>query len=464
VKKQYNTLFIVFYLIFTLNPFICQDIAAADKTGFSPSHHRIPFYAVDISNQLISDFKENEIELYLDKKPVRFSLVKYNKAIHKGIPGKQTGRVILIIIDSSLTGINEFSSAKKTAGKLVNNGLPVDSFSLLQLSPIKGLRLIIPRGTGKKPVIEQLKELEPYPGLEEEYRKNFYNRLKYLRSMRSGRHYAPADYRYKTLKQIKRLFQNEAYYENQTLRFGYFLSKLKNALISIDKPKIVFLLSRTVEKTGGGQDAAEHNYSTFFKNHLNLIIKEINESGSLLFLNSTGLNPVKNDASSYYELLIPKEFKIRENAQIEIKSTRKGIRLHYPKYMTAARPYGLMDNFQKRMFLLDVILGEPWAQLTGKVRLAGFNFIPGKEKKDEPDDEQQQLVQVILPGKMCFRKLDVFAVYINRNTRKVDIDFTESMVKRQLIVPFKNPADNDRFFVVIEPSEFSCIYNQVKTK
>lgn len=420
---------------------------------------RIPLYAASADGNPVDDLDRKELNLYLDNEAVESMLTKPH----------QSNKVNIIILDSALTGLQGFKKSGEIAENIVNKGLPGDTFIILQLSPLKGFHIIIPWEISKKNVVEEISKLELFPALEEKEKKNSMQSLTRIRSKRYLRLNTPSKDRQKSLSEIMRKFQKEAYYEDQTVRFSYFLAKFKNALRAIEKPKIVFLISGEMGKEADNLQRSGEKYQVFFKNYINDIVKEIDASGSLLFR----INPSDKKVSAvpwtrndplpvYYELLIPGIVDSTGNIQIEINSERKGIHLYYPRYFSGGKPYRLMDTFQKKLFLLDLILEDPWTRCAGIVGKARFNMLPMDTNKEDPDETQPRFFQINIPGEMRFRKLDLFTIHINPGTLKVDIEFTEFFAKEQVVIPFKYPKDSHGFFVVINPSPFSCIYNEVK--
>lgn len=471
--------------LFLLSLFVWVESNKSESWGGvsnSLPHIRIPLYAVTLNDNPVDNLGEDELNLYLDNEAVDFILRKCNKAKMDLLSNNRPGKTNIIILDTSLTGLSEFKKSKKIAENIVNKGLPGDTFTILQLSPLTGLHIVVPRETNKDSVIERLDKLEFFPELKEKNKKNAMKSLKHSRSMSSNRFYAPSKIQYNlSMQKIQRMFQKESYYEDQTLISSYFLAKFKNSLQAIEKPKIVFLISRAPEtdegalqskKAGFEINRADDKYQTFFINYLNDILKEVINSGGLLFR----INPVDGSdstvqqtasaPSAYYELLISRDVNIdvniKEKIRIELNSKRKGIRLYCPQYTTVGKPYRIMDKFQKRLLLLDVILEEPWTRCTWRVGKAWFNILPLKAKEDNSDEEPHRPIQIKIPKEMRYKNLDVFTIHINPGTRKVDIDFAELFAKEQIVFPFKSVKDNHGFFVVIEPSGFSCIYNEIK--
>jgi hypothetical protein len=427
---------------------------------------RIPVYAIDANGNPATGLDQKELKLYLDNAPVPFSLETHDET------DRETGKLNIIILDSTLAKYNDFVNGKRIAEKLVNDCPPCDTFAVIQLSPLAGMRLILPPGADKKLALEQINTLTLYPPPSGQYADGLGRAIRDIRSMKynRSRHYVPRKSHYKSLKEIRKIYRGEYYYETQVLRFSYFLSKFKNALCMIRKPKIVYLLSSRPEKDLPGVvldsiiTDQKYEYISFAGDFLKKLVKEIDESGCLLFnIDTRKQGDTIPAVTSFYQLQLTGTFKPGEKSSIRLSCTRQDIRLSYPRYIVPARSYEFMDNRQKRLFLLDIIMEEPWVKLAAPVEKVPFKIIADSDREKGKAGNGDTL-KIKIPGQMYRGEVDVYTLYIDPKTRGARIRFSRLTADNDVITAIDKAKDKHRFFVVVEPAETYCIYNQVKPK
>jgi hypothetical protein len=354
------------------------------------------------------------------------------------------------------------------AEKLVKACPPCDTFALIQLSPLAGLNLIVPPGTGKNLALAQINALKFYPLPSGQFADGPGRKMRYIRSMRYNRFREFVSQKPRSLKDIKTLYRGEYYYETQVLRFSYFLSKFKNALSMIRKPKVVYLLSGgpekdlPVEHPQSGLTRREYEYTSFMKGFLKKLVKEINESGCLLFtIDTQDQGHTFPAVPSFYQLQLTRPFKPGEKVPVKLSCNRQGIHLSYPGYIAPARPYEFMDNGQKRLFLLDIIMEEPWVKLAAPVEKVPFKIIADSVQEAGKVGNSDTL-KIKIPRQMYRGEVDVYTFYIDPETRGARIRFSLRIADDHVTGAIDKAKDKHRFFVVVEPAETYCIYNQVK--
>ena len=427
---------------------------------------RIPVYAAEANRGPAAPLHQKELTLYLDNVPTPFSLETHDEN------DSETGKLNIIILDSTLSTYNDFVNGKRIAEKLVNSFPPCDTFAVIQLSPLAGLRLIcppFPAGTDKKLALAQIKTLELYPELSKKFSLGFERVLRDIQSIRYNRSgiHIPGSHS-KAIKKIKQIFSEAYYYETQTLRFSYFLSKFKNALDMIPKPKVVYLLSGSPEKDPPETNPhslltrRDYEYTTFAGDFREKLIKTMNQSGCLVFnIDTRKQGHTVPHAPLFYQLRFSRAFKPGESVSVRLHCTREGINLSYPPCIVPAHSYESMDNRQKRLFLLDVILEEPWVQLAAPVEKVPFK-ISAESLQPGEETTGSDTLQIVLPGGMYRGDVDVYTFYIDPGTRKARIRFSQRIAREDVTLTIDKAKDKHRFFVVVEPAETYCIYNQVK--
>jgi hypothetical protein len=119
-----------------------------------------------------------------------------------------------------------------------------------------------------------------------------------------------------------------------------------------------------------------------------------------------------------------------------------------------------MDSLQKKMFALNVVTGGSWSRNSGKVML-----IPFQRLKDEKKEKgYMYTLDVPLPNQMKNKRLDIFLIYRDTQTNRVDMSFVTKKVKNWVKIKIKNRSTQNKeleeFFVIIEPENAYCIYNK----
>lgn len=225
----------------------------------------VPIFAVDKNGKPVFDLKEEEIELYVNDQPLKILQFrryefegekqtvteirqapkeeKVEEAVHK-----LNERVKIVILDSMFTDMTGFRRSKKITEELVNNASPGDRFVILENRPETGLVYIAgPEEPGKE-LLKKVRDIQAPIQItsEEAFRTRETMRGVGFEKMASGESTSRTFAAQKRL----RLESEKMFYRNMVSRFSYVLSQLKYALRTINKPKVVFLISEGPAKGG----------------------------------------------------------------------------------------------------------------------------------------------------------------------------------------------------------------------
>lgn len=434
---------------------------------------------------------------------------------------KQRERVNFIIIDSTFNSFYGFRRSKKLAIDLIKESPPFDSFIILMNTPGGGLKYI--KGTeesNREEVIKEIKRLKPAM---ESYREDLFTDNPLTGSLNYGI-FDPRDR--KNLGDYgAQMWKNEK--KNEKIRYGlnvrifsYSISQLKYALKTIKKPKIVFLISEGVaraafsamrekEEASGETksvnrefESAFYNddrisgakkglYSFFLMEYLKDIAKSINYGGAVLYTinprkgsdtNDKGtsgemalnymaqesggkyfegsntkkiVKEIKKATAAYYNIAFYYEPKLKEKMIVKIRCKRKGVKIKTLKYVEDEKPYIKMEKLQKKLFALNVVTGGDWSRMVGKIRKIKFK----KSKKDT----NQIIVDIKVPEGMKNHKVDIYIIYRNTKTNKIDFNIIENReIKDNVKFNIKYKKKRKIYFVIIEPELTYCVYNKIK--
>ncbi len=301
----------------------------------------VPVFAVDSKGNPIYDLKQEELQLYVNDEPIDILLFKRYEFGHeqkiketvesgKSVEAVEQSqdRVIFIILDTMFNSLTGFRRTKEIAVSLINERLPGDHFVVLENNPVGGLKYIGGSDKDAEELIKKIKKLNPTPD-------KWSSDLHSSRVLRNNISYDPTtDPRLETgkWKSVRDLHvrSESQRYQHQVRYFTHVLSQFKYALKTIDKPKIVFLISEGIalgafraalsktdieavnEQEGSAADLMgrpgkgfysilnkdektvfDQNkiYSSFMLKYLVDVVKSINKGGSVLYT----INPRRTD-------------------------------------------------------------------------------------------------------------------------------------------------------------------------
>lgn len=517
VEKKAIVFCLTFLLSFRLFP------GQSGQIEHDPLHYDIqvtaqiiPIFAVDKKGNPVYDLKEEEIQLYINKKPYKIlDFMSYQvteEAVKKEdskkvdikeeqketvsgkireeqrkrkITIKSPERVIFVILDGISNSKSGVRNAKKLAIEIVKTAGPADSIVLLQATPYNGLSYLIGPEKDKKKLIRSLDSLYKNP--------DWVMLVPYVSTARTMARTMAGTELLSSLRTMRNAELNDSRlgYKKQIRQFRKTIAEFKYALKTIRFPKTVFLVSGGVQSWSGdfsGIGQFRDNLIKYYETLKQAAI-DVNKGGSLLYL----VNPIpetleirqalsmmsevsnakcvsgrdviemvkqlKNNTTAYYELAFTHKPELGENFKIKIKCKRKGVKLNTLKYGEKAKPYAEMPKLQKELYALNVATGGSWSRMVGKVK-------PTVYRKLEEIIEKKKIIKkidVTIPHELKGKKLDVFVLNVDPDTLKADIKLDQQMVgeKENLDVEVEVQKGKVQYIVIIEPEKTHCIFTRV---
>ena len=476
----------------------------------------IPIFAVDKKGNPVYDLKQEEIELYINRKPYEIldfmsyqvteeaekkgDLKKADKKEEQiptvtGKTGEEQGkreitikspeRINFIILDGISNSKSGVRNGKKLAIEIIKSAGPADSIVLLQSAPRIGLRYLIGPEKDKTKLIRALDSiyknpdwitLVPYRSTARSMgRRRDEGSSGLLTSLNIMSHTETRDLRFIHKKQME--------------EFGKTIREFKYALKTIRLPKTVFLLSGGIQELSGDRNYySSYNLIDYYITMKQVAI-DINKGGSLLYLvNSIPetlrirktlsmmsevsnakcvsgrnvnemLKQLKNNTAAYYEVAFTHKQELGENFKIKIKCKRKGVRLNTLKYGEKAKPYAEMPKLQKKLFALNVVTRGSWSRIVGKVKPTVYRKLEETTTKKKITKK----INITIPRELIGKKLDVFTLNVDPATLKADIKLDQQTVdeKDNLDVEVEAKTGKTQYIVIVEPEKTRCVFTRV---
>jgi VWFA-related protein len=497
-KRKCKALEIMMTLFLVL--FLSINLRAQEPLEYEVSVEAmlVPLFAVDASGSPVYDLKQEELELFVNNKPIEITHFQryefeYDKEITREITIKDKkepafrppDRAIFIIIDGVFNTSEGLRRTKKIASKLIKGASEGDRFIIIENTFSGGLKHIAGPGGNRDLWLKNIKKIAPLPPpiwMRKLYQTND------LTNIEGGSEYRMLTGSRKSIEKIE--------YKNIVRRSSHILSQFKYALKTITEPKIVFLISEGVAKGAFEEsvDPVDPKRGLFVKtylfNYLNEIVKAVNQGGSVLYtINPQNIEKsidqgasgemslrylasesggeyfagsdtdkiikrIKKTTAAYYELAFHIPAQLGDNLELTIKCKRKDVRVHTLSHSERNRPYHKMEPVQKKIFALNVVTGGSWSRMVAMVTKAKIKKI--KKEKGLYN------VNVELPAEMKNRNLDVCLLYLGPTTEAVDMDFETIKVKESLDLKIPRMKNKRQFFVIIDPTIPYCIYNRIK--
>jgi len=485
----------------------------------------VPIFAVDDNGNPVFDLKEDEIVLYINKKPyplLGFSAYKVSHSAHPKqekitdrvsknetdieVP-KETAtsrqsqklnspeRINFIILDGVANSKSGIRNAKKLAKKLILSGSPNDGFIILKATAGSGLQYVIGPEKRKAKLLAELDRIYLDPSwilLVPARAVGRVSLFEHVTATSKPNKNVLNEMPFQLRRMSRRESKNIALeYRSAVGRFSRSLEDLKYALKSIRLPKTVFLVSGAVQDISGDakylrQDIGhiQHYYESMKKAAV-----EINKGGSLLYM----INPIpdiykikraisimskvsnakcifgpnvdsvlkklKNNTSAYYEAAFSVTPKLGDKFRIKVKCKRKGVTLNTLEYGEKFVPYVNMENIQKELFALNVVIGGSWSRIIGKISKATY------KKTEEFRKKKNTIKKVIvnLPQDFKGKYLDVFILNLEPETLQADFETKQLKVEKKdsLTLEVEAQKKKNQYIVLIEPENTFCLFTPI---
>ncbi|MCP5108567.1 MAG: hypothetical protein GY950_34600 [bacterium] len=514
-------------------PFFAQDSQETLNYNVSVNVMVVPIFAVDNNGNPVYDLKQEELKLFINDKPLDIvSFRRYEFGHRETVAeksGKQApnvgtaeGRFVFIILDTMFNTLTGFRRGKEIAVNLVKEGSPGDNFVILENNPIGGLKYIGGTARDGDQLIKKIKKLVAPP---DKWTPDMYSSRLLNNNITSSPMTDPRleSSNWKTLRELN-VNSEKQRYQHQVRYFSRVLSQFKYALKTIDKPKIVFIVSEGVARgafraaigsqtvsAGGSNDGREGPgkgfdsiltkdestvfdrnkiYSSFMLKYLVEVVKSINNGGSVLYtINPRRTNDI-NDREASGEMSLRylagesggKYFAGSKPAKI-VQRVKKTTAAYYELFYNILPGMGSdmtvrIECTRKNVRVHSLNHTErnrPYHRMPAvQKKLFAFNVITKgnwsrivgkvmkvKYKKVNSKKEKLLTLRVPLPKVMQNRKVDMFSIRVDPKTQKTVVDVVSSNVKDVVNLKIKPRKDKNQYFVIIEPTTPHCIYNKI---
>ena len=217
----------------------------------------VPVFAVDSNGNPVYDLKQEELQLYVNDEAADILLFKryefgHEEKIKETVESGESvdaveqsqDRVIFVILDTMFNSLTGFRRTKEIAVNLINERLPGDHFVVLENNPIGGLKYIGGSDKDMEELIKKIKKLNPPPD-------KWSSDLHSSRELRNNISYDPTtdprleSGKWQSVRDLHVRSESQRY-QHQVKYFTHVLSQFRYALKTIDKPKIVFLISEGI--------------------------------------------------------------------------------------------------------------------------------------------------------------------------------------------------------------------------
>lgn len=535
VKKKSLAKVLILFLLIVIPGIVMyiqgQDDLEAQKYRVAVNVMAVPLFAVDGSGNPVFDLSKDDLQLFVNGEPVdllefkRYEFTqetKFTKTVQQeeaAAPEEIQDRVIFIILDTMFNSLTGFKRGKEIAANLISEALPGDSFVILENNPVGGLKYVEGPERDAKILLKKIKKLNPPP--EKWLSNTFSSRL--LDNNVTNLGFADPLLGTDTWESQRQLAlkSEKQRYQHQVRYFSYLLSQFRFALKTIDRPKIVFLISegialgafrakinaaipdvdsKTTKKTGFYSILVKDEptvfkqddiYSAFMLNYLADVVKAINNGGSVLYtINPRRMNDINDDQRSgemslrymaaesggkYFAGAKPKKI---------IEGIKKTTSAYYEVFYQVLPGMGSdmkikIECKRKDVNVHSLVHSEknrPYNRMEEvQKKIFALNVVKGgswsrivgkvmqaKFKRSKAKGNKKAAVLTIpLPNPMQYETADIFLISQDPETQKTTIDITRAKLAETAVVNYTPKAKTDQYFVIIEPDAPHCIYNKI---
>jgi VWFA-related protein len=558
VGTRKTTRFVVLTVVLFFAMFAIQFVAHGQsnqeplKYEVSVNVIVVPIFAVDGNGQPVYDLKEEELQLFVNDSPTKIAFFRryqfeneeevseeVKKEGDEQMPRKPSHvyagageRVKFIIMDSMFNSSRGFRRSKEIAINLVKEREPGDSFVIIENNAQKGVKYIAGPEEDPDVLIKALKGMKTPI---ETWSKELYASRKMMDnvgfdSMVDAR--AEAD----TFQNVQKhtMDAEKMRYQSDIKRFTNAMSQFKYALKTINKPKVVFLISEGIyrgafkkdilnDPNSLGEINTSHSdnsglegkakqfaslfkqdaptvfdnknvFSTFLLNYLKEIVRAVNYGGSVLYTINpqlisdsmdddrmgdmsmmfladesggkyfAGSKPVeivkriKRTTAAYYEMVFSAKSVEGDQMKLVVDCKRDGVKVHTLNHAEKEKPYFTMDKVQKKIFALNVVTGGDWSRMVGKVVRVKYK----KVKKQKKGKTVVRTIDVTIPPKMRGKMADLYVVLTEPKTHETRINTMSKVLEDKFTFMIRDKKEQRKFYVIIEPTNTYCIYNEIR--
>ncbi len=518
-EKRLSTFFLLVFCLVILAPaFSSPQEHDPIKHEVAVSRLIIPVFAFDTSGSPVYDLKQEDLQLYINGKPVEISSLsrinfQYDEETTKTIKEKKIEpeapvvqeRIVFFIFDTMFNSFYGLKNGKKIVNKIVDSDPQQSQYVIMENSLFGGLNLVGGPETDKKKVKKLIKRVARVPehnGVESDYDITSRSPLSYNNTN-------------KILRRENRKFEKE-----KIKIFVDFLSRLKYSLEAIDQPKIVFLVSEGFpqilfyEANLNIQGHVSYDPTPF--RMMKQLVKEINDGGSLMYTIYPGRvnlhqRPPHSSSAAKGEQGVTPTFgftlddvfiPITRDSGIDslktmgvgsggqffegsaeriIKEVHKSTAAYYELAFTPPSAPG--DSMRIKIkcrrkgvrvdSLVHTMRNKVYADMNQvQKKIFAINLVMGRnwaniEEKIKKGDytwqnNEKTAIEVTIPENMKQRPVDIFIIQFEEDFKNPDIKMARKTVTGKEIIEIKKKKNKETlYFLIIEPQSTACIYNRI---
>jgi len=161
---------------------------------------------------------------------------------------------------------------------------------------------------------------------------------------------------------------------------------------------------------------------------------------------------IRKTTSAYYEVAFSPGAELGDDIRIKIKCKRKGVKISSPVLTARSKSYIDMDAMQKKVFALNLVMGQSWASMMAKMEKSPFQW----------QDSEKKAIAVKMPEMMQGRAADIFLIRFEKDFKNLDIWTVNKKVSDTEIIEIKEKkAGQSLYFLIIEPESVVCLFNMI---
>lgn len=489
MKRLILILFCVSLLIF---PLFSQQEKIVEKVDVE--WWGIPLFAVDHSGQSITDLKETDIELQVNKQKIEnFVLLKKSFSVSepealqpgqqqpiktKPVPERQKN--VFLLFDTALSTKESTQKAASIARKIVEDAGKNTRFFILVVKPFTGL-VYVGGDTNDKTLLTEIISSKVLP--RDNIRVPSYKEVA-VQIEGTRAKYENDDIGYLKLSASK-------YHFRKSMNFANSFQSLYYALNSIKDNKFVYLftegVSQAMRKADIGNESLYRLYFRQLSDYLGrcgAVLFIINPFGtlspgdmeasgeeSLRFLakESGGkylegmetniLRTIGNIHKAYYEIFFPGDIKSKSGVlKISVICKRSNVDIHTLRAAEKTRDYAQMKPMEREVMALNLISGNPWYKAGLSIEKIEINKVSAKKDKVS--------YRLHLPKQYVRQPVDLYKVWLDKEGKdtKVEKESFSSAPEKMRITFKKVKTSQDTYFVLIDKEQKSALVHGMKAQ
>ncbi|MCK5005278.1 MAG: hypothetical protein KAS21_09330, partial [Candidatus Aminicenantes bacterium] len=425
-----TALIIIIATAFTLNPEkrIIENIKVEEWI--------VPIYAVDSRGNSVTDLKNDDIELYVnDHKFAHFNFIRRrflteNDQKPEWFKSRKEDKIVVLVFDTALSKSPSIMKSKAIADQLVSRSNNDTKFIMFKIEGFQGLSYLGGPTNNK----ERIKSI---------IRKKIIGRDN-KRSVSSGVDDSESEKsKYQHDEQIFFLLQQTKYLSDKSSQFASSFQSLYYAITNITGTKFIYLFSEGISNSSWVRGDTHASKMAGYLLRSGAVLFLINPSGGrgsnlesgeefLRVLSSlsggkylTGdtksiNNKIANIHNAYYELSFQSPDEMKGGMlRIDVRSKRKNVNIHTIRNLEKSKGYLGLDNFEKKLVVLNMISKNPMFKLPVEVDDA-------KILKEE-NKEGETYYHISIPEHFLNHNADFFRIQMPVTGKKPIV--TKSVVK-----------------------------------